>query len=94
MFNKEMRRRQRRHRQLMEVTSSLIDAVMRFSPLTSVRYEEVTPVHVVSAAFGRYQLRVEEPEATEHLRAALVLRGYSFGHLPSIPAAAVEKAEN
>lgn len=84
MFSKD----KRRHRQLMAVADSLIEKATFLASVSSRAYEQVTPAHVVSAAFGRYQLRVEEAEATEYLRAVLVQRNHPFDHLPeSAPAA-------
>jgi hypothetical protein len=83
----------RRHRRLMLVAGYLLDdAVLLSRDLRG--YEDITSAHVVSAAFGRYQLRIGEAEATEYLRAALVQRNYTFDHLPEPAAPAGEGEEN
>jgi hypothetical protein len=91
MFSKD----KRRHRQLMEVTESLVRKATMFVTISggSDLHEQVTAEQVVAAAFGRFRMRVEEREAVEYLRAVLVLRGYSVGHLPLPVATAGEKGE-
>ena len=73
----------RRHRRLMRVATELVRRAE--GALASAPVQTVTADHVAILAFGRYQFRISEAEAADYLAAALVVRGHSTDHLPTLP---------
>lgn len=76
MFKKM--RQKMRHEHLMDAVRELVIRAEETPPLETYL---VTADQVRAYVFGQYQLRIDEEEATEYLRAVLVARGHSISHL-------------
>ena len=71
MLTKKIAARQR-HQRLMRAAHHLL---AQATGISIDRFDNVTPDHLISYVFGRYELDIDSPEAQRYLSAARVSRG-------------------